>query len=316
MKITSKFNLFFLILLVSNVAISQVRVDSYGHLGVGTTWPNTGYQCHIIKNLLISNSSGTPFNQISVNIANGTSNAEIGTANGNIHFSSAIGYNNLYAKDYFKVSDSTTKTNIANIESGLKTLQKLRPVKYNTSSNSQIDSTKTEHRTDIEFGFISQEIQKIFPNVNITKNLNNILFLDYDQIIPITVKAIQEQQIIIDSLKNELHKLKTTFTKTNAVNQNSGTFSQENLSILYQNKPNPFKDETEIQYYVSSLSFSSAYILVFDMNGSLLKKINILNAGEGKIVINQGDLKPGCYLYSLIVNEKEVESRKMILLNE
>jgi hypothetical protein len=51
------------------------------------------------------------------------------------------------------------------------------------------------------------------------------------------------------------------------------------------------------------------------MNGLLIKNYNIPNSGIGTIKINGNELKAGMYIYTLIVNQSEVDSKKMILLN-
>jgi hypothetical protein len=80
-----------------------------------------------------------------------------------------------------------------------------------------------------------------------------------------------------------------------------------------QNKPNPFNKQTVIDYNV--VEEGSASILVFDMNGKLLKTIPVKIPGKGSITINANDFNPGMYYYSLIVNDKEVDTKKMILTN-
>jgi hypothetical protein len=51
------------------------------------------------------------------------------------------------------------------------------------------------------------------------------------------------------------------------------------------------------------------------MNGTLLKTYAISNSGKGELTINANELQAGMYIYSLITNGKEIDSKKMILLN-
>jgi len=51
------------------------------------------------------------------------------------------------------------------------------------------------------------------------------------------------------------------------------------------------------------------------MNGLLIKNYKIQTSGKGSIKISANELKAGMYIYSLIVNENEVDSKRMILLN-
>ena len=49
-------------------------------------------------------------------------------------------------------------------------------------------------------------------------------------------------------------------------------------------------------------NFKTSSILVFDMNGILLKTYPINQSGNGELIINGNELKAGMYIYSLIVN--------------
>jgi len=54
-------------------------------------------------------------------------------------------------------------------------------------------------------------------------------------------------------------------------------------------------------------------ILIFNMQGTLIKTYNNLYVGKGQININSGELIPGMYMYTLIADGKEVDTKKMIL---
>jgi hypothetical protein len=49
------------------------------------------------------------------------------------------------------------------------------------------------------------------------------------------------------------------------------------------------------------------------MNGLQIQKHDIAKAGMGKLVVEGRSLKAGMYLYSLIVDGKEVDTKRMIL---
>jgi hypothetical protein len=50
------------------------------------------------------------------------------------------------------------------------------------------------------------------------------------------------------------------------------------------------------------------------MNGILLKSFPINVTGQNQLTINGSELKVGMYIYTLIVNNKEVDTKRMILL--
>ena len=64
-------------------------------------------------------------------------------------------------------------------------------------------------KTRNEIGLVAQDVQRIIPEaVSIPENENSELWsMSYDTIIPVLVKAIQEQQAQIKSLKQRIETL-------------------------------------------------------------------------------------------------------------
>jgi hypothetical protein len=110
-------------------------------------------------------------------------------------------------------SDSRVKSDIADLTDGLTILNQLRPVtyKYNTKSEfyNPIDETTTR------YGFIADEVKTVAPQY-IKEGEGKVDGVDVDdfktlsqtKMIPMLVKAIQEQQEQIEQLKTEIETLK------------------------------------------------------------------------------------------------------------
>lgn len=227
---------------------------------------------------------------------------EIGASTDVIDFwYTSTAYNKLNAEQYNKISDSTLKTNIIPLKNGIEKIMALKPYSYEvkTGPENQIISR-------LEYGFLSQEVNKNFPHI--TSLSKGLMLMDYDQIIPILVEATKEQQIIIDSLSQEIKSLNRV---VNSINNNS-----RETNILYQNNPNPFNVATTIRYDIDESQFRNAAILVFDLNGVLLKTYKIEKSGKSEITINANDLRPGMFIYTLVVNDKEMDTKKMILIEQ
>ena len=89
------------------------------------------------------------------------------------------------------------KKNIKPLENGLKRLCELKPVKFDWKEN---DSSSE--------GFIAHEVQEIFPDaISGEKDAELMQGMDYGRITPLLVKAIQEQQDIINELKTRIETL-------------------------------------------------------------------------------------------------------------
>ena len=77
------------------------------------------------------------------------------------------------------------------------------------------------------------------------------------------------------------------------------------------NFPNPFTDETLINYFLPENSTGS--IIINDMFGRLVVSYNLYN-GENTFVFKKPDtLMPGVYTYGFIVDGKAIEYKKMII---
>jgi hypothetical protein len=152
-------------------------------------------------------------------------------------------------------------------------------------------------------GLIAQEVELVVPEV-VRMTPNGTLAVEYFGLIGLLIEAIKEQQIEIDSLKEQ------KFLKySNSTGENSSTIKENN--ILYQNVPNPFNQNTVICFKIAT-GTKMASILIFDMQGSLLKTYNVSNSVE-KITIFRNEFNPGMYLYSLIVDGVEIDTKRMIL---
>ena len=93
------------------------------------------------------------------------------------------------------------------------------------------------------------------------------------------------------------------------------TKTTNNSSFLFQNTPNPFSTQTEIRYYLPE-NTENACIYVFSLNGNMLLSKPLTETGNGSITISNNELEAGMYIYTLVIDGVEVDSKRMILTNE
>ncbi|MBK8146463.1 MAG: T9SS type A sorting domain-containing protein [Bacteroidetes bacterium] len=149
-------------------------------------------------------------------------------------------------------------------------------------------------------------MKEVLPNI-VNVERDEYLSVNYIALIPVLTQAIKEQQSQIEELKNTISKLQNQPTSTQEVDLNSTTLGV----ALSQNVPNPFTTDTRITYAIP-YTFKVAKLGVYDLNGQELKLV-ALTATTGAVVIQGGNLKPGMYIYTLIVDGKTVASKKMTL---
>lgn len=193
----------------------------------------------------------------------------------------------------------------------------------NDGSNKFVDSTilktLTTEKERKSIGLVAEEVEKVIPELVRTKP-DGTKSIAYFSLASLLVEALKEQQKEINELKQKLEssQLKSAGTTDNSGLQPSKVKDASGLNKqiggLLQNVPNPFSDKTIIRYKIDNLAGKVA-IFVFDLQGTLVKSFENLIQPEGQITINGFELKPGMYLYTLVIDGSEVDSKRMIITN-
>ncbi|GAB4346734.1 MAG: hypothetical protein OHK0038_26840 [Flammeovirgaceae bacterium] len=241
-------------------AFAQLKVDQFGRIGMGTNWPNSGYKCHIKGNLLLTTYPASPFIEFQFKVGNGWPGADMGSTTDMIAFwTTWTSYNKLYAEQFYKMSDASFKLNQSAIESPMKKLLNLKAYKYDVIDRYISENGDSLEGTLTQYGFISQEVEQALPEVKITEDGKDGKLMDYDQIIPLLVAGIQEQQRQISSLEATIAKLIATGTNPGQGNNgnqgnNGGNNGNGNNPMdvckLFNSSPNPFNNSANIPYYL------------------------------------------------------------------
>jgi hypothetical protein len=219
----------------------------------------------------------------------------------------------VYTTGSYLPSDKKLKENIVATGNVLNKLKLLQPVDY-----TYIQGKGLHYAKGLQHGFIAQELETIFPELvqeakrPITENGKIIGYeqhkaINYIGLIAVLTKAIQEQQTEIEKLK----AANTFIISEKALNNEEQKILDEKAYSLSQNTPNPFTQQTTIHYNIPKNN-ENAMIAVFDLNGKMLLQFNHLK-GSSAVTINANTLPAGMYLYSLLVNGKEIITKKMIL---
>lgn len=132
-------------------------------------------------------------------------------------------YNDLGYTGFFGViSDKRTKKDITPLSGALGIVMQLNPVSYQYDLDKYPNMGLNE---GVEFGFISQEVREVLPEVTRTKTFSTnateeavrngltrdeseeFVVMDYTRIIPVLTEAIQEQQAIIQEMRGKIETL-------------------------------------------------------------------------------------------------------------
>jgi hypothetical protein len=180
----------------------RARIDSSGNLLVGATVADAGSRLRVV-----GASSTSADYALVVDRAGG---ADIfGCRNdGYVVVSSLSGSGNraVYSDASGGLTNSSSDRNLKEddreISQGLPEVLAMRPVNFKWIDEDRFGKQR-------ELGFIAQEMQELVPEV-IGENSDGSLSLDYPKLVPVLVKAIQEQQAIITALTARVEALEGT----------------------------------------------------------------------------------------------------------
>ena len=235
----------------------------------------------------------------------------------------------------FITSDKRFKKEIKPLEGVLEKIQKLNGVSYQFKTEEFKERGFTERN---QLGIIAQNLEKVYPEL-VKDYEDGYKAVNYDGLIPVLIEGLKEQQRVIkqlevnnDGLSDQVGQLSTE----NAVLQTRLNELEDKLDkvlelyktqqerigyqkvhldnrqqiVLNQNDPNPFKERTKISYFLPEDS-EGAELFILDSNGSILKRVR-LTIGAGIVEVFASNLSPGLYSYSIVVNGKVVDTKKMV----
>ncbi len=246
---------------------------------------------------------------------------------------SALRWNSVWATDgSINTSDERDKSEIKDLDYGIKEIMKLRSAKFKWKD--------AEAKGD-RLGLIAQELQKILPEVvrdweyrtneetgAIEKVPSARLAVAYSEIIPVLINGIKEQQVSIeakqeaitelqlkyDQLDTQFEQLKDLIIRKGLITANELTnpLTASGKAMLGQSVPNPSGGSTELPYFLPD-NVTQALIKITSINGTTLRTYPISGRGASQLTINARDLPAGIYIYTLMVNGKSFQSKKMII---
>ncbi|HXB40590.1 MAG TPA: tail fiber domain-containing protein [Bacteroidia bacterium] len=263
----------------------------------------------------------------------GGANNWAGWFDGNVNINGNVtGINNVML-----TSDQMFKSNIDTINNPLAILKQLKPKTFFFDTNNVYYIPFNSKR---QYGFIAQDVLTILPELvnNFNKppvfdTANRMIApavtyknLNYNAFIALLTSAVQKQQAQIEHQDSVIHRLVTVVNSccsTNVVARTTNNGDIKNTSgvdvelsdadvvVLNQNSPNPFAEQTTITYSIPQ-NISFAQILFYDINGRQIKAVDITKKGKGLLNVYANDLTNGIYSYTLIVDGKIIDTKKMV----
>lgn len=297
-----------------------VRIKSNGNVGIGLTSPQTkldvnagssydGIRCQVSH----STDYGYGINSY---VSRSLTKALAVQLSGTDKFT-VSGAGDVWAKSVTTWSDKTLKENIVTITGALSKVLQLQGYTYNFKP-----ADTTEINPEKQMGLLAQDVESILPEVVSTSD-KGLKGIAYDNLVALLIEAIKEQDKKMAQLRSDLDSCCAKPSQNKLMDQGGhGSNDKEstlqielantNNFFLYQNEPNPFTGSTVIRYFIPENAAGAIYMVFYDMYGKEVNKIEVKEKGFGKIEANTENLAQGIYSYSIIVNDKTIETKKMM----
>ena len=242
-----------------------------------------------------------------------------------------------YNGSSYNASDKRLKQNINKFTYGLDEVLQLNAVTYEYNGKADIKEAGREH-----VGLVAQNLQEVAPTLvkefehveyaddaqTVEKSRDVYLSVNESAIKYMLINAVQQQQEIIEAkeerianLEEKMAQLEELVTMSIANGNTSTTINQSEVTLEYsevaelgQNRPNPFNGVTNVDYNIPTNS-ENASINIFNVEGKLMKTVEVDHTGVGVLTINASDIPAGTYSYQLIVDGQIIDAKKMVLAN-
>jgi len=236
-------------------------------------------------------------------------------------------------------SDSAFKNNVTPISDALSKTLQLNGIYFNWDLVNFPELQDTGRQT----GLIAQQVEPVIPEV-VSTDANGYLTVDYSRLVPVLIEAVKElkvqndeqkaqndeQQEQLDALQSIVNACCDTMSlkmliddQDNQGHTEQGAINEElkktihnielssNIVVLEQNRPNPFKENTVINYFIPE-DVGFAQIIFYNNQGRVIKVVDIKEKGSGQLQVFAQNLTDGIYTYCIVFDGKVTETKKMV----
>ncbi|MEQ9374845.1 MAG: tail fiber domain-containing protein [Imperialibacter sp.] len=154
----------------------------------------------------------------------------------------------ISAAGAFSSSDIRLKENIKPLDSPLDKILASEGLSYNY---------KADADTEVHFGVIAQEIEKLFPHM-VKEDSRGYKSVNYTELIPVLIEAIKEQQKLIEKLMADLSNEKTTKEEMKAALDKQMKLSEMQMKLMAQLQMENSSMKSDIDLIKEQMGIKSA----------------------------------------------------------
>ena len=286
---------------------------AFGVYGIAGNATN-GYNYALFGRLRGSQNGAAIYGTINEDNGVNTNGKYAGYFNGGVKVTGTIS-----SPTYLTASDLRFMENVIPMSSTIRTndetlnkVMNMNVIKYNhayppveESDTNTVVAKRDAGGRQLHIGLSAQELREMYPEL-VYEEQDGSLSINYVELVPVLIRCIQELKQEMDDAKNASKSPSQMSRSTSSVESRFSTSAQ-----LYQNSPNPFTERTEIRFSVPD-DAQNAYIYIFDMTGKMLRQIPV-DSSMQSVAVNGYELPAGIYLYSLVINGQEIDTKKMII---
>lgn len=256
---------------------------------------------------------------------------------------------NVFTYNAYITSDKNLKKNIQEFGDAMSIINKLKPKNYEFRDDGKYASLQLPKGN--HYGFLAQDLEEVLPElvrdaplrINNSKAVSQPTVaiqpgevatpilnpqqeateviktkgVNYIELIPIVIKGMQELNAANKILKEENNLIKQELADlrqliTDLTKGQTGNTTTKASAYLEQNIPNPVTGNTIIRYQVP-VTTASAKVTITNAAGQLIKTIMIVDKGAGQFNFNSAALAAGTYHYSLWVEGKQADTKRLII---
>ena len=156
------------------------------------------------------------------------------------------------------------------------------------------------------YGLDAEVLKEVYPDL-VYESQEGDLCINYTEMIPLLVQYVNELRAQVISLQGA-----QTYNVRNQSEEKRSGNDMLDMPLLEQNDPNPFTQTTVVRYTLPE-SVQSAYLYIYDLNGTQIDQKTLEGRGKSSVTLEAGSLAPGMYLYALIADGKVIDTKRMII---
>ncbi len=214
--------------------------------------------------------------------------------NGSIYSNDIVFAPTIWGNSFVGISDRNKKIDVLEDFDKYQSLYSIKTYSYKYKN----DDSKRTH-----FGVMAQEVAEIYPEI-IHGDEESGYGVDYMSLVPLLLRAVQDQKQTIDALQEQVNALTEKIAESPKL-ADVLDIEPDAMTIF----PNPANGTTNIALKGSTKG--SVTIEVVNLNGEIVQELK--NKNSKTVALNTSELLKGVYFVRYLRNGELIETKKLLV---